>query len=105
MPLITLDPKFHERPHPEQIVYLREGWGSSNQALEQMQEERNALAGKVQFLEQSVANAEQALEIQKAITRNHLTQVNAERQQTAAEIKALQTQLAEATQTIEDLRR
>lgn len=87
--LITLGPKFFERPMIDQVIYLRKGWSSSNEALEQMQIERNDLLCKVNEMQALLEAGQRSLEIQKAINHNSITDSNERMQRDGAEIQRL----------------
>jgi len=94
-PQIKFGEGFDEWPTGKQISYLKELASSMNNAADKMQTERNEMSGKLALAEDKLANAQNALDIQKTIVMNHITTANIERQSFIAEIQALQARVRE----------
>lgn len=89
-PGLEFDERFKARPVAKQLEYLHKLVASQNDALDLMQKERNDWREKAWVLEQSVANAQKAFEIQKAIAANLITVSNETQQDAAASIHELE---------------
>lgn len=87
--LITLGKEFQRKSADEQVNYLHKLASSQNQALDMMQNERDALLQKCSHLERQLANSEQNLQIQKKIVMDNITQGNADRQSLIEQNQAL----------------
>jgi hypothetical protein len=95
--LIRLSEDFFKRPAKEQVTYLHKLASSNNEALDKMQQERNALLSDVKFLKQQLHACQQALDIQKGIVRQNLTDSNTEHQNLIGKIQQLSAKLKEQT--------
>lgn len=90
--------KFSNWSTLEQIEYLKKLTSSQNQALDQMQQERDALLARGDVLKQDVANAQSALDIQKRINQVALTKQNEDAQHSGERIQELQARLRNGNQ-------
>lgn len=98
---LKFDPKFEERPAKDQISYLQKLAFSQNSALEQMQNERNELRDKLAIAEALAENADKALQIQKKIVLDAITNSNALEQETAKRIQELEARVKAQDSVIE----
>lgn len=85
--------KFNEWSNAKQLNYLEELASSQNEALEAMQNERNALLVKVKEMVALLENAQEALSIQKEINRNTILKQNSDVQEAGIRIQELQAKL------------
>ncbi len=100
---LKFDDRFNERPIKDQLDYLHKLAASQNDALDKMQNERNALAQEVVRLKAQLQNAETALVIQKNITRDALTKQNEDNQAAAERMHELETRVKAQDRVIKDL--
>ena len=94
-PTITFSKDFYERSNKDQMGYLVKLASSQNQALDLMQQERDALAARISLAESQAKNAATALDIQKAVVQNLVTKSNQDEQDNAQRIRELETQVRE----------
>lgn len=71
------------------VEYLEKGWGSSNYALDLMQQERNILLTKASEMQRLLDAGQQALDLQKSINHQVITENNERLQRDASEIQKL----------------
>lgn len=98
---ISFGKKFYEWPDKKKIGYLTTLCSSQNHALDLMQQERNALRDQVSAMEQQVANAQSALDIQKGVVRSLVDKTNQESQGVAERIHELETRVKAQDKVIE----
>lgn len=101
--MITLTPKFYDQSEAEQVKHLHKLASSLNEALDMMQNERNALQAKVAVVEAQLKSCEQNLEIQKTIVTNSITQDNAKNQAQIETIQELRIRVRAQDEVIERL--
>lgn len=77
------------------LEYSMELASAMNQAASIIQDERNELMTRIVRLEQSLANCEQGLTIQKTIVLNTITNSNAEKEVQAQRILELEKEVRE----------
>jgi hypothetical protein len=92
-PKIKMDDSFYEQPLKEQADYMHKLANAMNHAAKLMQDERNALLEVVEVSKQSVANADQAVSIQKIIAAKALEQLNTHMQENAIRTGHLQDKI------------
>lgn len=85
--------KFNGWDEAQQLDYLKKLASSQNEALDQMQKERDSLLAKVMELESALLNAEQAMMIQKNINRASMLKQNEDGQEAGKRIQELQAML------------
>ena len=92
---LIFDERFQDRSVNEQLKYLKKLCDSQNSALDQMQNERNALLVKNRQLEYSIEQAEKAFYIQKDVVKNLFNKTNADDQETHLRIRDLERKVEE----------
>jgi len=100
---LIFDPEFDKRPEKAQIDYLKKLCASQNEALDQMQKERNDWRGKATVMEAQLANAQQGFEQQKMILRELINKSNEDEQQSGQRIFELEDRVRALTKTVEKL--
>lgn len=86
---------WRKRPVSDQIIYLKKLCSSQNEALDIIQRERNDLAKDKITLEAQLQNSGSAVDINKTIMINSITEFNAEKQEYIKRIQQLQAILRE----------
>jgi len=94
-PSLAFGEKFKRWTPQEQIDYLKKLAASQNQALDEMQKDRDRLAVENRALHKQIVNAEDALHIQKGINTAAILKQNADVQEAGARIIELQAKLRE----------
>lgn len=94
-PSLKFGEKFKNWDTPQQIAYLKKLAASQNEALDEMQKDRDRLAAEVTTIKQQLLNVEKALDIQKNINRTSILKHNEDIQEAGARIVELQAQLRE----------
>lgn len=94
-PALNFGEKFKNWDTHKQLEYLKKLAASQNEALDQMQKDRDRLAVEMIQLRQQLHNAEEALHIQKNINRAAIAKHNEDAQEAGARIIELQAQLRE----------
>lgn len=100
--LITLNKEFHEMTSLGQVNHLHKLASSLNHALDLMQNERNDLLRSVDYVKTQLGNCQKALDIQKGIVRNTLTDDNISKQEFIKEIQDLQKQVRDKNILLEE---
>lgn len=90
---LSFGPDFEKRSTKEQMRYLHSLAYSQNDALDKMQKERNELRSRLVVAEQLAENADKALQIQKKIVLDAITNSNATEQETAKRIQELEARV------------
>lgn len=94
-PSLFFGEKFKQWTPQEQIAYLKKLAASQNQALDEMQKDRDRLVVENRALHNQIVNAEDALHIQKGINQAAILKQNADVQEAGARIVELQARLRE----------
>lgn len=95
--------KVEDRTVPKQLEYFKRLATTSDQALNLMQKERNALLVKLDVAHRQLQNAETAFTVQKNISRDSITGSNAELQSMGARIQELEAQVISQAKVIKEL--
>jgi len=92
-PPLSFGEKFKNWDTNQKLEYLKKLAASQNEALDGMQKERDRLLVEVSELKQLLANAEQAIYIQKNINRAAILKQNEDAQEAGKRIQELQARL------------
>ena len=84
---------WEKAPIEKRLSYAEELASAMNQACAAMQDERNVLLDENAVFKRQLANADEAVAIQKQVVIDLVTNANAERQHTAKRIQELETRV------------
>lgn len=93
MAKLAFGEKFKKWDVKKQLEYLKDLAASQNEALDGMQKERDRLLVEVNFLKESAANAQAALDTQKAINKAVIMKSNSDMQEAGERVQELQKRL------------
>lgn len=103
-PPIKWGEAFDKMSEEQQINYLKQLASSMNHAADLLQKERNELAQRLNVEQQKNENAQKAVDIQKRVSADNITQSNQQIQELAQQLVDAQQQNRELAREVKNLR-